>query len=63
MEGLSMTIKALITSFQTDEAGATAIEYGLIVGIIAAVVITIFNTGVGLGALYDVVAAVATALS
>ena len=63
MEGLSMTIKALMNRFRTDEAGATAIEYGLIVGIISEAIIGVFGTGTALSALYDVVGAVVTALS
>ncbi len=58
-----MNIQALIKRFRSDEGGATAIEYGLIVGIIATVVITIFNTGTGLGSLYTVIEAVVSALS
>ena len=63
MEGLSMTIKALMKRFWTDEAGATAIEYGLVVGIISAAIISVFGTGTALSALYDVVGAVVAALS
>jgi pilus assembly protein Flp/PilA len=33
-----------IARFATDESGATAIEYGLIVALIAVVVITAFTT-------------------
>ncbi|HET9160028.1 MAG TPA: Flp family type IVb pilin [Caulobacteraceae bacterium] len=33
-----------ISKFVSDEAGATAIEYGLIVALIAVVVITAFTT-------------------
>jgi pilus assembly protein Flp/PilA len=33
-----------ISKFVNDEAGATAIEYGLIVALIAVVVITAFTT-------------------
>ena len=58
-----MTLKALIKRFQTDEEGATAIEYGLIVGIIATALISIFGTGLGLNTLYDTIAAVVRALS
>lgn len=56
-------MKQLIRRFRTDEEGATAIEYGLIVGIIATTIITIFGTGTALSALYDTIAAVVTALS
>jgi pilus assembly protein Flp/PilA len=34
----------LVTRFIKDESGATAIEYGLIVALIAVVVITAFTT-------------------
>lgn len=63
MEGLNMTIRALLKSFRKDERGATAIEYGLIVGIVATTIITIFGTGTALSTLYDTIAAVVTALS
>ena len=33
-----------VTRFMNDESGATAIEYGLIVALIAVVVITAFTT-------------------
>jgi len=33
-------MKALISRFSKDESGATAIEYGLIAGLIAIVIIT-----------------------
>ena len=55
--------KMHLRNFRSDERGATAIEYGLITGIISAVVITIFATGTGLGALYQVIDAVVTALT
>jgi pilus assembly protein Flp/PilA len=34
------TMKTLISRFAKDESGATAIEYGLIAGLIAVVIIT-----------------------
>ena len=37
-------MKKMIVRFCTDESGATAIEYGLIVALIAVVVITAFTT-------------------
>ena len=58
-----MTIIALLKSFRTDEGGATAIEYGLIVGIISAALVAVINTGIGLNELYDVIALIALALS
>ena len=33
-------MKNLITRFTTDESGATAIEYGLIAGLVSVVVVT-----------------------
>lgn len=44
------------------EGGATAIEYGLIAGIIGATVIAIAGTGGSLEALYDKLRAIVTAL-
>ncbi|HET9160923.1 MAG TPA: Flp family type IVb pilin [Caulobacteraceae bacterium] len=37
-------MRSLFTRFIQDESGATAIEYGLIVALIAVVVITAFTT-------------------
>lgn len=37
-------MKTLITRFLNDEAGATAIEYGLIAGLISVVIITAATT-------------------
>lgn len=37
-------MKSLITRFLKDEAGATAIEYGLIAALIAVVIITAVTT-------------------
>ena len=48
-----MTVRALIKRFRTDERGATAIEYGLICGIIGVAVVSIAATGGALDALYD----------
>lgn len=48
--------------FLRDEGGATAIEYGLIVGIIGAALIAIAGTGGSLEALYDKMRAIVTAL-
>lgn len=39
-------MKQAVLSFLRDEEGATAIEYGLIAGLIAAVLVTVF-TGLG----------------
>ena len=37
-------MKTFLKNLWEDESGATAIEYGLIVGIMAAVIITVLNT-------------------
>ena len=37
-------MKALVSRFLKDESGATAIEYGLIVALIAVVIITAVTT-------------------
>ena len=36
-------VKKLIRSIWDDESGATAVEYGLIVGLIAALLVTVFG--------------------
>lgn len=48
--------------FLRDEGGATAIEYGLIAGIIGAALIAVAGTGGALEALYDTLRAIVTAL-
>jgi pilus assembly protein Flp/PilA len=48
--------------FLADERGATAIEYGLICGMIAVIIVAIAATGGALGVLYDKMAAIAVAL-
>ena len=53
-------LRTLLTRFQKDESGATAIEYGLIAALISIVVIVTLGA-VG-GALTDVFNAVANAL-
>lgn len=35
-----------ITQFLRDEEGATAIEYGIIAGLMAVILVTVFNTDV-----------------
>lgn len=37
-------MKRILTSLWEDESGATAIEYGLIAGIMAAVLVTVLGT-------------------
>ena len=48
-----MTGQELIKQFLVDETGATAIEYGLIAGMMAIVVISIAATGGALDTIYD----------
>lgn len=38
------TIRSLFSAFWHDETGATAIEYGLLVGLIAAVIVVVVST-------------------
>ena len=38
------TVKAILTRFIRDESGATALEYGLIAGLIATVMVTATKT-------------------
>lgn len=46
-----------ILQFIRDEEGATAVEYGLIVGLIAAAIITVVATlGDNIAALFDTIA-------
>ena len=53
-------IQARINSLRTEEEGATAVEYGLIVALIAVVIITAVTlVGTNLDAIFD---AIATAL-
>jgi pilus assembly protein Flp/PilA len=51
-------MKQLITRFAADRSGATAIEYGLIAGLIAVVIIgAVSLVGTGLSAKFNAVAA------
>ncbi len=54
--------QGLIGRFLADETGATAIEYGLICAIIGTCLLGIASTGGALDAVYDKVAAIASAL-
>jgi pilus assembly protein Flp/PilA len=54
--------KALIRRFLADERGATAIEYGLIAGMMAVVVVSIAATGGALDGIYDKLEAIVVAL-
>jgi pilus assembly protein Flp/PilA len=38
------TVRAMISRFAKDDSGATAIEYGLIAGLIAVVIVTAVST-------------------
>ena len=58
-----MTVKALLKSFWTDKGGATAIEYGLICGIVSAALIAIFGTGLGVDEMYAILGAISDALA
>jgi len=40
-------MKNLITRFQNDESGATAIEYGLIAALLSVAIITVLTTASG----------------
>ena len=57
-------MKARITQFLRDEEGATAIEYGIIAGLMAIMLVLIFGEGGAiqqtLEAIFDKVKAVAT---
>lgn len=48
-----MSRRAVTRRYRKDERGATAIEYGLIVGIIATALLTIATTGGAVTGLYD----------
>jgi pilus assembly protein Flp/PilA len=54
--------QALIRRLLADESGATAIEYGLIAGMMTVVVISIAATGGALDGIYDKLAAIVIAL-
>jgi pilus assembly protein Flp/PilA len=56
-------MKNAITRFLRDEEGATAIEYGIIAGLMAVVLVAIFGTtGTLSGALTGVFGRISTAL-
>ena len=57
-----MRRRAVIRRYGKDQRGATAIEYGLIVGIIATLLLSIAATGGAVTALYDRMADIAGAL-
>ncbi len=52
-----LIMKNLLSRFSRDESGATAIEYGLIAGLIAVVIIaTITTVGTSLSAKFNAIA-------
>lgn len=54
-------MKSIFSRFAKDESGATAIEYGLIAGLIAVVIITAVTlVGTNLAAKFNAVAAALT---
>jgi pilus assembly protein Flp/PilA len=55
--------KPLIRRIGRDESGATAIEYGLIVGIMSVVIVGIAAAGGALDAVYDRVSDIVAAMS
>ena len=57
-----MRLRALIRRYWSDEQGATAIEYGLIAGIMAIVVMGIAATGGALTSIYQRVSDIVAAL-
>ncbi len=57
-----MNLRTLFTKFRSDEGGATAIEYGLVVGIISVTIVAIWGTGGTLSSLYETIAAIGAAM-
>jgi pilus assembly protein Flp/PilA len=55
-------VRRALRQFLADESGATAIEYGLICGMIAVVVLGISATGGAVSALWTKLAAIASAM-
>ena len=58
-----MKLRNWIAEFRSDEGGATAIEYGLVVGIVSAAIIGIWGAGGSLGNLYDTISAIVDAMT
>lgn len=46
-------MKARITQFLRDEEGATAIEYGIIAGLMAVILVSVFNGEDGVKAILE----------
>ena len=57
-----MTNRLTIRGFRKDERGATAIKYGLIVGIMSLVVVAIAGTGGALDGIYTKVSEIISAM-
>ncbi len=57
-----MEEQAVIRRFFSDENGATAIEYGLVIGIMSLAVVAIAGTGGALDAIYQKISLIAAAL-
>jgi pilus assembly protein Flp/PilA len=57
MTKLFVTLQALVNGFRSDEKGATAVEYGLIVSLIAiAIIVAVTLVGTNLNLLFNKVA-------
>jgi pilus assembly protein Flp/PilA len=57
-EPAEASMKRLLSRFSADELGATAIEYGLIAGLIAVVIIVaVTAVGTGISAKFNAIAA------
>lgn len=57
-----MKEQALIRRFWTNESGATAIEYGLIVGIMSTILVAVAATGGALEGMYERIRLIVTAI-
>ncbi len=61
-QGKAVSRRAFLRRYWVDDGGATAIEYALICGIIATVVLSIAATGGAVEALYNKMAEIAGSL-
>lgn len=59
---MDVTNLAWVRLFRRDERGATAIEYGLIVGIMSIAVVGIMATGGALDGVYQDISEIVTAI-
>ena len=57
-----MVLRLSLKRYWSDERGATAIEYGLVAGIMAVAVIGVSATGGALSALYEKLSDIVTGL-